>query len=283
MTDTVNAFLPATLAQGTYIIAALLFILDRRGGHAGRGVDAEQLFRLGGGGDRLLAVNDLLIVVGALVGSSGAILSYIMCKAMNRSFVSVILAASAARRARRWKSRRAARSTPKACGGAERRRQSVIIIPGYGMAVAQAQQSVSELTRKLRAKGKTSASHPPRRGSSAGPHERAAGRGQGALRHRAGDGRDQRGLPETDVVLVIGANDIVNPAAQEDPGSPIAGMPVLHVWEAANVIVFKRSMATGYAGVQNPLFFNENTQMLFGDAKERVDDIHRAIKSRVSA
>ncbi|RKF13267.1 Re/Si-specific NAD(P)(+) transhydrogenase subunit beta [Alginatibacterium sediminis] len=220
--------------------------------------------------------NDLLIVTGALVGSSGAILSYIMCKAMNRSFISVILGgfgteegtividgdqgehseASAIEVAQMLKDAR-----------------SVIIAPGYGMAVAQAQYPVAEITKQLRAKGidVRFAIHP------------VAGRLPGHMNVLLAEAKVPYDIvlemdeinadfKDTDVVLVIGANDTVNPAAQE-PGSPIAGMPVLEVWNAKNVIVFKRSMATGYAGVQNPLFFKDNTDMLFGDAKASVDAI----------
>ena len=213
--------------------------------------------------------NDLLIVTGALVGSSGAILSYIMCRAMNRSFISVILGGFGATTG----------STMAIAGeqiaidadgvaAALEDADSIIIVPGYGMAVAQAQQSVSELTKRAARQGQGGAlRHPPGRRPPARPHERAAGRGQGALRHRAGDGRDQRGLPETDVVIVIGSNDIVNPAAQEDPNSPIAGMPVLEVWKAKQVFVSKRGQGTGYSGIENPLFYKDNARMFYGDAK----------------
>ena len=230
--------------------------------------------------------NDLLIVVGALVGSSGAILSYIMCRAMNRNFISVIAGGfgtegGAAPAAGGAAAQPAGEVSPvSAAETAEllREAKNVIIVPGYGMAVAQAQQSVSELTRKLRAKGKTVrfAIHP------------VAGRLPGHMNVLLAEAKvpydivlemDEinEDFPSTDVVLVIGANDTVNPAAQDDPTSPIAGMPVLEVWKAAEVVVFKRSMNTGYAGVQNPLFFKDNSAMLFGDAKERVEDIVKAL------
>jgi NAD(P) transhydrogenase subunit beta len=223
--------------------------------------------------------NNLLIVTGALVGSSGAYLSYIMCKAMNRSFISVIAGGFGIE----------AKSDDKDYGeyreinaqdAAEMLREasSVIITPGYGMAVAQAQYPVADLTRKLRERGVEVrfGIHP------------VAGRLPGHMNVLLAEAKVPYDIvlemdeinddfADTTVVLVIGANDTVNPAAAEDPGSPIAGMPVLHVWEAKNVIVFKRSMAAGYAGVQNPLFFRENSQMLFGDAKERVEDILKAL------
>lgn len=224
--------------------------------------------------------NDLLIVTGALVGSSGAYLSYIMCKAMNRSFISVIaggfgIAAPKGDDVDHGEHREIdAESVAELLSGAS----SVVITPGYGMAVAQAQYPVAELTEKLRARGVDVrfGIHP------------VAGRLPGHMNVLLAEAKvpydivlemDEINddLADTDVVLVIGANDTVNPAAAEDPGSPIAGMPVLRVWEARNVVVFKRSMASGYAGVQNPLFYRENAQMLFGDAKERVDDILRAI------
>lgn len=225
--------------------------------------------------------NDLLIVTGALVGSSGAILSYIMCKAMNRSFVSVIAggfgtdSSSGGEEAEQGEHREI-----DVQGTAEmlRNSSSVIITPGYGMAVAQAQYPVAEITEKLRAKGikVRFGIHP------------VAGRLPGHMNVLLAEARVPYDIvlemdeinddfSETDTVLVIGANDTVNPAAQEDPRSPIAGMPVLEVWKAQNVVVFKRSMNTGYAGVQNPLFFRENTQMLFGDAKATVDAILKAL------
>ena len=224
--------------------------------------------------------NDLLIVVGALVGSSGAILSYIMCKAMNRSFVSVILGGfgGAAKGPAMEIAGEQIAIDADGVAAALNDADSVIIVPGYGMAVAQAQQSVSELTRRLRAKGKNVrfGIHP------------VAGRLPGHMNVLLAEAKVPYDIvlemdeinddfPETDVAIVIGSNDVVNPAAQEDPNSPIAGMPVLHVWNAKDVVVFKRSMASGYAGVQNPLFFRDNPQMLFGDAKERVADILGAL------
>ncbi|WP_224389567.1 Re/Si-specific NAD(P)(+) transhydrogenase subunit beta [Pseudonocardia sp. ICBG1293] len=225
--------------------------------------------------------NDLLIITGALVGSSGAYLSYIMCKAMNRSFISVIAggfgATSSAAAAVEGEHREV-----DADGVAEllANADSVVITPGYGMAVAQAQYPVAELTRSLRDAGVN---------VRFGVHP-VAGRLPGHMNVLLAEvqvpydivlemDEINDDLAETDVVLVIGANDTVNPAASEDPGSPIAGMPVLRVWDAKDVIVFKRSMATGYAGVQNPLFFRDNTQMLFGDAKERVQDILSSLTS----
>ncbi|MGU3438214.1 Re/Si-specific NAD(P)(+) transhydrogenase subunit beta [Actinomycetes bacterium M1A6_2h] len=224
--------------------------------------------------------NDLLIVTGALVGSSGAFLSYIMCKAMNRSFVSVIAGGFGATAAvsddtdygehREVDAETAADLLASA--------SSVVITPGYGMAVAQAQYPVAELTKTLRGRGVDVkfAIHP------------VAGRLPGHMNVLLAEAKvpydivlemDEINddLNQVDVVLVIGANDTVNPAAAEDPSSLIAGMPVLRVWEAKDVIVFKRSMATGYAGVQNPLFFRDNSRMLFGDAKARVEDIIRSL------
>jgi NAD(P) transhydrogenase subunit beta len=226
--------------------------------------------------------NDLLIIVGALVGSSGAILSYIMCKAMNRSFVSVIAGgfgsdgSTSGGEDRDYGEHREIHADDVAALLADA--SSVVITPGYGMAVAQAQYPVAEMTRKLRAKGVDVrfGIHP------------VAGRLPGHMNVLLAEAKvpydivlemDEINddLPDVDVVLVIGANDTVNPAAMEEPGSPIAGMPVLEVWNARDVIVFKRSMATGYAGVQNPLFFKENTQMLFGDAKDKVNEIVAAL------
>ncbi|MBT0769134.1 Re/Si-specific NAD(P)(+) transhydrogenase subunit beta [Kineosporia sp. J2-2] len=224
--------------------------------------------------------NNLLIVTGALVGSSGAYLSYIMCQAMNRSFISVIAGGFG--------------SQTEVSGDRDygehreilvddavqllKEASSVVIVPGYGMAVAQAQYPVADLTRRLRERGVQVrfGIHP------------VAGRLPGHMNVLLADAKVPYDIvlemdeinddfADTTVVLVIGANDTVNPAAMDDPGSPIAGMPVLRVWEAADVIVFKRSMAAGYAGVQNPLFFRENTQMLFGDAKQRVEEIVRAL------
>lgn len=221
--------------------------------------------------------NDLLIITGALVGSSGAILSYIMCKAMNRSFISVILGGfgnegTSAEDTEEMGEYR--EMSPEDVADLLKQSSSVIITPGYGMAVAQAQYPVAEITRKLRDKGikVRFAIHP------------VAGRLPGHMNVLLAEAKvpydivlemDEINddLPETDTVLVIGANDTVNPSAQENPSSPIAGMPVLEVWKAQNVIVFKRSMKTGYAGVQNPLFFKDNTYMCFGDAKATVQAI----------
>jgi NAD(P) transhydrogenase subunit beta len=225
--------------------------------------------------------NDLLIVTGALVGSSGAILSYIMCTAMNRSFVSVIAGGfgsdgAVSGEARDYGEHREIQADDVADLLAHA--SSVVITPGYGMAVAQAQYPVAEMTKKLRDKGVDVrfGIHP------------VAGRLPGHMNVLLAEARVPYDIvlemdevnddfPETDVVLVIGANDTVNPAALEEPGSPIAGMPVLEVWNARDVIVFKRSMATGYAGVQNPLFFKDNAQMLFGDAKDKVNEIVAAL------
>ena len=217
--------------------------------------------------------NDLLIVVGALVGSSGAILSYIMCKAMNRNFVSVILGGFGGTTgpAMEITGEQVAIDTD-GVAAALNEADSVIIIPGYGMAVAQAQQAVSELTRKLRAKGKNVrfAIHP------------VAGRLPGHMNVLLAEAKvpydivlemDEinEDFPATDVAIVIGSNDIVNPAAQEDPNSPIAGMPVLECWKAKMVIVSKRGQGTGYSGIENPLFYKENTRMFYGDAKKSLD------------
>ena len=227
--------------------------------------------------------NDLLIVTGALVGSSGAILSYIMCKAMNRSFISVIAggfgtdgsaAASGSQEVGEYRE-----AKPAEVAEMLRNASSVIITPGYGMAVAQAQYPVAEITELLRKNGTEVrfGIHP------------VAGRLPGHMNVLLAEAKVPYDIvlemdeinddfPETDVVLVIGANDTVNPAAQTDPNSPIAGMPVLEVWKAKEVVVFKRSMNTGYAGVQNPLFFNENSVMCFGDAKATVDAILAALR-----
>jgi NAD(P) transhydrogenase subunit beta len=227
-----------------------------------------------------LLENDLLIVVGALVGSSGAYLSFIMCKAMNRSFISVIAGGFGIEAGpaedkdygehREVNAEQVAEMLTEA--------KSVIITPGYGMAVAQAQYGVAELTRQLRDRGVEVrfGIHP------------VAGRLPGHMNVLLAEAKVPYDIvlemdeinddfADTSVVLVIGANDTVNPAAMDDPTSPIAGMPVLHVWESENVIIFKRSMASGYAGVQNPLFFRPNSAMLFGDAKDRVEDILRAL------
>ncbi|WP_295012763.1 Re/Si-specific NAD(P)(+) transhydrogenase subunit beta [uncultured Microbacterium sp.] len=225
--------------------------------------------------------NDLLIVTGALVGSSGAYLSYIMCTAMNRSFLSVIAGGfgiAAPRAAGDDEEGEIRELDAEGAAALLRDASSVVITPGYGMAVAQAQYPVAELTAKLRERGV-----PVRFGI-----HPVAGRLPGHMNVLLAEAKvpydialemDEINddLAETGVVLVIGANDTVNPAAAEDPGSPIAGMPVLRVWEAENVIVFKRSMAAGYAGVQNPLFFRDNAHMLFGDAKQRVEDILRVL------
>ena len=224
--------------------------------------------------------NDLLIVTGALVGSSGAILSYIMCKAMNRSFISVIAGGfgNDVQVSSDEEQGEHRETTAEEVAELLKNANSVIITPGYGMAVAQAQDPVADLTAKLRERGVNVrfGIHP------------VAGRLPGHMNVLLAEAKVPYDVvlemdeinddfADTDVVLVIGANDTVNPAAMEDPNSPIAGMPVLEVWKAQNVIVFKRSMAVGYAGVQNPLFFKENTQMLFGDAKERVEDILKAL------
>ncbi|MHB1124920.1 MAG: Re/Si-specific NAD(P)(+) transhydrogenase subunit beta [Ramlibacter sp.] len=230
--------------------------------------------------------NDLLIVVGALVGSSGAILSYIMCRAMNRNFISVIAGGFGT-----------GGGTPAAKGDAAqpagevipisaqetaellKDAKSVIIVPGYGMAVAQAQHTVYEITKHLREKGVNIrfGIHP------------VAGRMPGHMNVLLAEAKVPYDIvlemdelnddfPSTDVAMVIGANDIVNPAAQDDPASPIAGMPVLEVWKAKTSIVMKRSMASGYAGVDNPLFYKENNRMLFGDAKKMLDEVLTALK-----
>ena len=219
--------------------------------------------------------NDLMIVVGALVGSSGAILSYIMCKAMNRSFISVILGGFGGTAGPQMEvTGEQIAIDAEGVAAALNEADSVIIIPGYGMAVAQAQQSVSELTRKLRAKGKTVrfAIHP------------VAGRLPGHMNVLLAEAKvpydivlemDEinEDFPETDVAIVIGSNDIVNPAAQEDPNSPIAGMPVLECWKAKQVFVSKRGQGTGYSGIENPLFYKENTRMFYGDAKKSLDSL----------
>ncbi|OCP61071.1 pyridine nucleotide transhydrogenase [Vibrio parahaemolyticus] len=227
-----------------------------------------------------MLANDLLIVTGALVGSSGAILSYIMCKAMNRSFISVIAGGFGQEIIISSDKEQGEHRETTAEEVAEmlKNSKSVIITPGYGMAVAQAQYPVHEITDALRSQGieVRFGIHP------------VAGRLPGHMNVLLAEAKVPYDIvlemdeinddfSETDTVLVIGANDTVNPAALEDPNSPIAGMPVLEVWNAKNVIVFKRSMNTGYAGVQNPLFFKENTSMLFGDAKESVEAIFKAL------
>ncbi|WP_296665160.1 Re/Si-specific NAD(P)(+) transhydrogenase subunit beta [Demequina sp.] len=230
----------------------------------------------------LMLSNDLLIVTGALVGSSGAILSYLMCKAMNRAFISVILGGfgtgggAAAVDGPQGEHREVQAPEVAEMLAAAR---SVVIVPGYGMAVAKAQYPVADLVSKLRSAGVE---------VRFGVHP-VAGRLPGHMNVLLAEARVPYDIvlemdeinddfPETDVVLVIGANDVVNPSALEDPGSPLAGMPVLEVWKARQCIVFKRSMATGYAGVQNPLFFKENSAMLFGDAKTKVEEILTSLR-----
>ena len=226
--------------------------------------------------------NDLLIVTGALVGSSGAILSYIMCRAMNRSFISVILGGFG--QTSSSSSSSSGDETVQEIAADElaeelRNADSVIIVPGYGMAVAQAQNGISDLTKLLRDRGVNVrfGIHP------------VAGRLPGHMNVLLAEAHVPYDIvlemdeinddfPETDVVLVIGANDTVNPAAAEDPTSPIAGMPVLEVWKSRQVVILKRGMATGYSGVENPLFFRDNSYMLFGDAKESVDKLLGAIR-----
>ena len=219
--------------------------------------------------------NDLLIVTGALVGSSGAILSYIMCKAMNRHFISVILGGFGSQ-VQTETEIDGEQIAIDADGVASLLNDAdqIIIVPGYGMAVAQAQQTVSELTRRLRSKSKKVrfGIHP------------VAGRLPGHMNVLLAEAKVPYDIvlemdeinddfPDTDVVIVIGSNDIVNPAAQDDPNSPIAGMPVLEVWKSKNVIVSKRGQGTGYSGIQNPLFFKENTRMFYGDAKQSLDSL----------
>ena len=234
--------------------------------------------------------NDLLIVTGALVGSSGAILSYIMCNAMNRNFISVIaggFGSGAGAPAKKGQTGESAEPQGEvvpvaAAETAEllRDAKSVIIVPGYGMAVAQAQHTVNDIVKTLRDKGVQVrfAIHP------------VAGRMPGHMNVLLAEAKvpydivmemDEinEDFPDTDVAIVIGANDIVNPAAQDDPTSPIAGMPVLEVWKAKTSIVMKRSMASGYAGVDNPLFYKENNRMLFGDAKKMLDEVLAALKA----
>ncbi len=230
--------------------------------------------------------NDLLIVVGALVGSSGAILSYIMCRAMNRNFISVIAGGFGAAEGTAAASAAVPGGEVRPITAAETAdlladSKSVIIVPGYGMAVAQAQHSVFELTQLLRARGINVrfGIHP------------VAGRMPGHMNVLLAEAKVPYDIvlemdelnddfPDTDVAMVIGANDIVNPAAEDDPTSPIAGMPVLEVWKAKTSIVMKRSMASGYAGIDNPLFYRENNQMLFGDAKKVLDEVVAALKAK---
>ncbi len=232
--------------------------------------------------------NDLLIVTGALVGSSGAILSYIMCNAMNRNFISVIAGGFGGGAPTKKKTAAGEPAQPQgevvpvsAADTAEllREAKSVIIVPGYGMAVAQAQHTVNDIVKTLRDKGVQVrfAIHP------------VAGRMPGHMNVLLAEAKVPYDIvmemdeinddfPDTDVAIVIGANDIVNPAAQDDPDSPIAGMPVLEVWQAKTSIVMKRSMASGYAGVDNPLFYKENNRMLFGDAKKMLDEVLGALR-----
>ncbi|MCZ2107412.1 MAG: Re/Si-specific NAD(P)(+) transhydrogenase subunit beta [Burkholderiales bacterium] len=232
--------------------------------------------------------NDLLIVTGALVGSSGAILSYIMCNAMNRNFISVIAGGFGGGAPTKKKAAAGEPAQPQgevvpisAADTAEllREAKSVIIVPGYGMAVAQAQHTVNDIVKTLRDKGVQVrfAIHP------------VAGRMPGHMNVLLAEAKVPYDIvmemdeinddfPDTDVAIVIGANDIVNPAAQDDPDSPIAGMPVLEVWQAKTSIVMKRSMASGYAGVDNPLFYKENNRMLFGDAKKMLDEVLGALR-----
>jgi NAD(P) transhydrogenase subunit beta len=231
--------------------------------------------------------NDLLIITGALVGSSGAILSYIMCHAMNRSFLSVILGGFGADEGAAPAGGAAAQPagevksvTADETAEILRDAKSVIIVPGYGMAVAQAQYPLYEVTKLLRDKGANVrfAIHP------------VAGRLPGHMNVLLAEARVpydivlemeeiNEDFDDTDVVLVIGANDIVNPGALDDPSSPIYGMPILEVWKARTCIVMKRGMASGYAGVDNPLFYKDNTRMLFGDAKKMIDAVLAALKT----
>ena len=219
--------------------------------------------------------NDLLIVTGALVGASGAILSYIMCRAMNRNFLSVILGGwgTAVSSAQEVEGEMIATDVATVAADMQEA-QDIIIVPGYGMAVAQAQGAVSEITRRLRAQGKSVrfAIHP------------VAGRLPGHMNVLLAEAKVPYDIvlemdeinpdfPEADMVIILGANDIVNPAAQDDPGSPIAGMPVLEVWKARQVIISKRGQGRGYSGIENPLFFKENSRMLYGDAKASLDQI----------
>ncbi len=234
-----------------------------------------------------LLKNDLLIVTGALVGSSGAILSYIMCRAMNRSFVSVILGGFGSEGGTIVRSGDTPKSHTEIFADEVAQNllqsQEVVIVPGYGMAVAQAQHPVREITDLLRKRGIRTrfAIHP------------VAGRLPGHMNVLLAEAKvpydivlemDEinEDFPQTDVVLIIGANDIVNPAALDDPGSPIYGMPVLEVWKASEVVVLKRSMATGYSGIDNPLFYKDNTRMLFGDAKRSVDAILQGLRDRLA-
>jgi NAD(P) transhydrogenase subunit beta len=221
----------------------------------------------------------LLIVTGALVGASGAILSYIMCRAMNRNFLSVILGGWGTETgpAQEVEGEMIATDVPSVAADLAEA-DDIIIVPGYGMAVAQAQSSVSELTRRLRDKGKQVrfAIHP------------VAGRLPGHMNVLLAEAKVPYDIvlemdeinadfPNADMVIILGANDIVNPAAQEDPNSPIAGMPVLEVWKAKQVIISKRGQGRGYSGIENPLFFKDNSRMLYGDAKASLDQILSAL------
>ena len=219
--------------------------------------------------------NDLLIVTGALVGASGAILSYIMCRAMNRNFLSVILGGWGTVTASAQEVEGEMIATDVATVATDLAdAQEIVFVPGYGMAVAQAQSAVSEITRRLRAQGKNVrfAIHP------------VAGRLPGHMNVLLAEAKVPYDIvlemdeinddfPSTDIVIVLGANDIVNPAAQDDPGSPIAGMPVLEAWKARQVIISKRGQGRGYSGIENPLFFKDNSRMLYGDAKSSLDQI----------
>ena len=225
--------------------------------------------------------NDLLIVTGALVGASGAILSYIMCRAMNRNFLSVILGGWGTTVSSSQEVEGEMIATDVASVAADMQdAQDIIIVPGYGMAVAQAQGAVSEITRRLRAQGKSVrfAIHP------------VAGRLPGHMNVLLAEAKVPYDIvlemdeinpdfPEADMVIILGANDIVNPAAQDDPNSPIAGMPVLEVWKARQVIISKRGQGRGYSGIENPLFFKDNSRMLYGDAKASLDQILTSLGS----
>ena len=225
--------------------------------------------------------NDLLIVTGALVGASGAILSYIMCRAMNRNFLSVILGGWGTATGAQQEVEGEMIATDVASVAADMQEaQSIIIVPGYGMAVAQAQGAVSEITRRLRDQGKSVrfAIHP------------VAGRLPGHMNVLLAEAKVPYDIvlemdeinadfPNTDMVIILGANDIVNPAAQDDPNSPIAGMPVLEVWKARQVIISKRGQGRGYSGIENPLFFRDNSRMLYGDAKGSLDQLLGSITS----
>ena len=225
--------------------------------------------------------NDLLIVTGALVGASGAILSYIMCRAMNRNFLSVILGGWGTTVSSSQEVEGEMIATDVASVAADMQdAQDIIIVPGYGMAVAQAQGAVSEITRRLRAQGKSVrfAIHP------------VAGRLPGHMNVLLAEAKVPYDIvlemdeinpdfPQADMVIILGANDIVNPAAQDDPNSPIAGMPVLEVWKARQVIISKRGQGRGYSGIENPLFFKDNSRMLYGDAKASLDQILTSLGS----